>query len=101
MVRPHKKNGEEKVVKKVTELKLDIRGARGRRWEEQVLEDKRRLRMHNCRGKIQDWSHGRESQKRQVRARHWSRNEGKYELTHHKLIVLKLELSDCYPTRDV
>ena len=42
--------GEEKVVRKVTEWKPDFRRARERpkiRWEEQVLEDTERLRIHN------------------------------------------------------
>ena len=50
-----KRMGEQKVVKKVTEWKLDIRRARGRPklpWEEQVLEDVKWLRIHNWREKI-------------------------------------------------
>ena len=55
--------GKEKVAKKVTGWKPDSRKARGRpksRWEKHVLEDMKRLRIHNLRGKIQD----RKSRKR-------------------------------------
>ena len=54
MVWPHRKMEEGKVMKKVT----DFRRARGRpksQWEEQVLEDIKRLRIHNWRGKIRHW----------------------------------------------
>ena len=50
MVRPYKKDEKRKMVKKVTEWKPDFRRARGRpknRWEERVLEDIKKLRIHN------------------------------------------------------
>ena len=75
--------GEKKVVKKVREWWSDLRRARERPkslWEEQVLEQST---IGGERSRI--GSHGRQSQKRQRRACHWNRNEGKCEVTHHKL----------------
>ena len=97
MIRPPKKGGREKVMKKVTEWRPDFGRARKRaknRWEEKVLKKStiggRRYRIV---------SHRRESQGRQRRTRHWNSNEGKCEVTHHKLKVVELKLSGCYPTR--
>ena len=45
--------GEDKVVKKLTEWKPNFIRARGRpksRWEERILEDMKRLRIHNWKG---------------------------------------------------
>ena len=64
---------EEKVLRKVTEWKLDFRRSRGRsksRWEEQVFDDIKRLRIHKWRGRFKIRNHGKESHKRQRRARH-------------------------------
>ena len=58
--------GEEKVVKIVTELKPDFKGARGSpksRWEKQLLEDIKRLRIRNSSGKIQDRKSWKETTK--------------------------------------